>query len=98
MGGLFGIQGGAESAHAQRRVRASGAWYSGNAVSPAGVVTPGSSHGKRRVVTEPARTRPAPLGQLMPADIAGTVAYLLSPAAAKVTGQSLIVDSGWLLT
>lgn len=68
-----------------------------NAVLPGGVATPGSSHGAARKVVGPG-TRPAPFGQLMPADIAGAVVYLVSPAAAKVTGQSLAVDSGWLLT
>jgi len=68
-----------------------------NAVLPGGVVTPGSSHGAARRVEGPG-TRPSPLGQLMPADIAGAAAFLVSPAAGKITGQMLAVESGWLLT
>jgi NAD(P)-dependent dehydrogenase (short-subunit alcohol dehydrogenase family) len=68
-----------------------------NAVLPGGVVTPGSSHGAARRVEGPG-TRPSPLGQLMPADIAAAVAFLASPAGAKITGQALAVESGWLLT
>lgn len=68
-----------------------------NAVLPGGVATPGSSHGAARRVEGPG-TRPSPLGQLMPADIAGAVAFLVSPAAGKITGQALAVESGWLLT
>ncbi len=69
-----------------------------NAILPGGVATPGSSHGAARKVVGPGSTRPAPLGQLMPPDIAAAVAFLVSPAAQKITGQSLAVDSGWLLT
>jgi NAD(P)-dependent dehydrogenase (short-subunit alcohol dehydrogenase family) len=68
-----------------------------NAVLPGGVVTPGSSHGAARRVEGPG-TRPSPLGQLTPPDIASAVAFLVSPAAAKITGQALAVESGWLLT
>jgi 3-oxoacyl-[acyl-carrier protein] reductase len=33
-----------------------------------------------------------------PADIAGTVAWLLSPAAAHVTGEVIRVDGGYTIT
>jgi len=69
-----------------------------NAVLPGGVVTPGSSHVVPRPVVGPGRSRQPPLGQLMPPDIAGAVAWLVSPAASKVTGQALAVEGGWLLT
>lgn len=37
-----------------------------------------------------------PLGRLgTPADVAAAVVYLCSPAAAMVTGTSLVVDGGW---
>jgi NAD(P)-dependent dehydrogenase (short-subunit alcohol dehydrogenase family) len=37
-----------------------------------------------------------PLGRLAePEDIVGAVLYLASPAAAMVTGHTLVVDGGW---
>ena len=40
--------------------------------------------------------RRIPLGRLCrPADVAAAVVYLASPAAAMVTGTSLLVDGGW---
>jgi NAD(P)-dependent dehydrogenase (short-subunit alcohol dehydrogenase family) len=31
----------------------------------------------------------------MPRDVAGAVVFLCSPAAAMITGHSLLVDGGW---
>ena len=40
-----------------------------------------------------------PLGRLAtPADVAATVAWLLSPAAAHITGEILRVDGGYTIT
>ncbi len=37
-----------------------------------------------------------PLGRIgVPRDVAGAVVFLLSPAAAMITGHSLLVDGGW---
>jgi 3-oxoacyl-[acyl-carrier protein] reductase len=65
-----------------------------NAIAPGATVTP------RTLAEEPdfeeAWSRVTPLGK--PAsveDIAGAALFLLSPAAAHITGQSLIVDGGW---
>jgi meso-butanediol dehydrogenase/(S,S)-butanediol dehydrogenase/diacetyl reductase len=36
-----------------------------------------------------------PLGRLeLPTDVAGVVAFLASPEAAYITGQSIVVDGG----
>jgi NAD(P)-dependent dehydrogenase (short-subunit alcohol dehydrogenase family) len=40
--------------------------------------------------------RRTPLGELIPADeVAEAVAWLASPAARHITGESLLVDGGW---
>jgi NAD(P)-dependent dehydrogenase (short-subunit alcohol dehydrogenase family) len=42
--------------------------------------------------------RRIPLGRIgTPADVAGPVVFLASPAAALVTGATLLVDGGWTL-
>jgi NAD(P)-dependent dehydrogenase (short-subunit alcohol dehydrogenase family) len=68
-----------------------------NAVAPTFIRTPG---------TEPALADPAFRAEVLeriaglhrigePVDVAGAVVYLASPAAALVTGTTLIVDGGW---
>jgi NAD(P)-dependent dehydrogenase (short-subunit alcohol dehydrogenase family) len=40
--------------------------------------------------------RRTPLGELIPAeDVAATIAWLASPAARHITGESVLVDGGW---
>jgi NAD(P)-dependent dehydrogenase (short-subunit alcohol dehydrogenase family) len=68
-----------------------------NAVAPTFIRTPG---------TEPALSDPAFAADVVeriaglhrigePVDVAGAVVYLASPAAALVTGTTLMVDGGW---
>jgi NAD(P)-dependent dehydrogenase (short-subunit alcohol dehydrogenase family) len=61
-----------------------------NAVSPGGVF---DDQNERFVEHYEERT---PLGRMAePSDVAGAILYLLSPAAAYVTGHNLVVDGGW---
>lgn len=67
-----------------------------NAVGPAFIPTPPN----RPLVADEASLREVlakiPLGRLGTAeDVAGAVVYLASPAAAWMTGHTLIVDGGW---
>ena len=63
-----------------------------NAVSPGWIATsPEQEHEVLRNTTQP----PSLSGRMgKPADIAGAVAFLASPDAAFITGQTLIVDGG----
>jgi NAD(P)-dependent dehydrogenase (short-subunit alcohol dehydrogenase family) len=76
---------------AERRIRV-------NAVGPAHVATPMT---QRNIaagnVSEEQINARIPLGRLiLPGDVAGSVAFLLSDQAAAITGHSLYVDGGWL--
>ncbi|MBW8784685.1 MAG: SDR family oxidoreductase [Novosphingobium sp.] len=68
-----------------------------NLVLPGGVATPGAIHATGPLVDGPAR-RPPPLGLNEPRDIGAAVLFFLTPAAARVTNQSLAVEAGWALT
>ncbi len=68
-----------------------------NAVAPTFVWTPMASPMLADPAVLRASERRIPLGRVgQPRDIAGAVAFLLSDAAAMVTGQILPVDGGWL--
>lgn len=68
-----------------------------NTVLPGGVATPGSIGAQGPAPDGPARRRP-PLGMCEPRDIGAAVLFFASPAAARVTNQTLAVDGGWSLT
>lgn len=65
-----------------------------NAVAPGAVLTP------RNLADDPNYeanwSRVIPMGKaITPTDIADAALFLLSPRAASITGQTLIVDGGW---
>ena len=68
-----------------------------NAVAPGAISTPGASQGlndeaiKQMVAAIPL----ARMGQ--PEDIAGAVVFLASDSASYITGQTIVVDGGWIL-
>lgn len=67
-----------------------------NAVLPGNVLTPGLQAMGDEYLAQMARS--VPMGTLgTPEDIGGAVAYLASPLARYVTGQSIIVDGGQVL-
>jgi NAD(P)-dependent dehydrogenase (short-subunit alcohol dehydrogenase family) len=68
-----------------------------NTVLPGGVGTPGAIGAKGPEAKGPARRMPA-LGFCEPRDIAGAVAYLVSPIARYATNQTICVDAGWSVT
>lgn len=74
------MQGATEWAHYGIRV---------NAVAPGGVLVGGMKN------PLPQATDPVPLGKLStPEDVANTVCFLLSDAAAMLTGETVIIDGG----
>lgn len=73
-------------------------------LSPLGItvncVAPGATLTPRNLVDDPnyeqVWSNLIPLGQVIqPSDIAEAVLFLLSPAAQRMTGQTLTVDGGW---
>lgn len=68
-----------------------------NTVLPGGVGTPGSMNATGAEPRGPARRMPA-LGFCTPEDIAGAVAYFVSPVARYTTNQTICVDAGWSVT
>jgi NAD(P)-dependent dehydrogenase (short-subunit alcohol dehydrogenase family) len=68
-----------------------------NTVLPGGVATPGAIHAQGPRPEGPGHRAP-PLGLCEPRDIGAAVLFFASPAAARVTNQSLAVDAGWSIT
>lgn len=68
-----------------------------NTVLPGGVITPGAMNATGPSPEGPGR-RPPPLGLSEPRDIGAAVLFLASPAARRVTNQTLAVDAGWSLS
>ncbi len=68
-----------------------------NAVMPAQVATPGTRAHSDDEVFARTMSQQAIQEFVTPEDLAGLVAFLASPDAARITGQSLVCDGGGLL-
>jgi 3-oxoacyl-[acyl-carrier protein] reductase len=68
-----------------------------NAAIPAQVATPGTREHSNDEKFADTMSQQAIQEFVTPADFAGLVAYLASPDAAMVTGQSFVCDGGGLL-
>lgn len=71
-----------------------------NAVAPAAVMTEGTQEffsGKVEKALEAIKGGQAIQSNLMPADLAGTILYLISDASRFMTGQTLSVDGGTVM-
>jgi len=67
-----------------------------NAVAPTFIRTPGTAKWLEDEAFRRDLLARIPLGRVgEPGDVAGTVVFLASPAAAMVTGATLLVDGGW---
>ena len=67
-----------------------------NAVAPGAINTPGASGGNDEQIKQTVALIPlARMGE--PADIANTVAFLVSDKSDYITGQVIVVDGGWML-
>jgi glucose 1-dehydrogenase len=68
-----------------------------NSIAPGMVLTPLSEEIYANPERAERRLRLVPLGRIgTPEDTAETVAWILSPDAAQVTGQTIIIDGGYL--
>jgi NAD(P)-dependent dehydrogenase (short-subunit alcohol dehydrogenase family) len=68
-----------------------------NTVLPGGVATPGAIQAKGPRPEGPAHRAP-PLGFSEPRDIGAAVLFFATPAAHRITNQTLAVDAGWTLS
>jgi NAD(P)-dependent dehydrogenase (short-subunit alcohol dehydrogenase family) len=69
-----------------------------NAVCPGGVETEGTQAAFGEGLKQRLEAR-IPLGRVAtPEDIGGVVLFLASPAASYITGSTLVVDGGYLIT
>jgi NAD(P)-dependent dehydrogenase (short-subunit alcohol dehydrogenase family) len=69
-----------------------------NAVAPTFIRTPGTRKWLDDEAFRDSVVARIPLGRVgEPADVAGAVVYLVSPASALVTGTTLMVDGGWTI-
>ena len=68
-----------------------------NAVMPGAIDTPGASKGGNDEVDKQTIAMIPLARKGKPEDIAGAVAFLASPDASYITGQTIIVDGGWTL-
>ena len=68
-----------------------------NTVLPGGVATPGARAAQGPAPQGPGIRRP-PLGMCEPCDIGDAVLFFASPAARRITNQTLAVDAGWSLS
>lgn len=70
-----------------------------NAVCPGGIDTPGAGMSSMDPKAMQAMIAPLPAKRIgAPSDIGGAVAYLCTEEAQYVTGQTLVVDGGMLIT
>jgi len=68
-----------------------------NAVAPGAIATPGVSKGSTEETIKQ-MTAVIPLARMgQPEDIAGTVVFLASDMSSYITGQTIVVDGGWVL-
>ncbi len=69
-----------------------------NAIAPTFIATPGTVHWLEDPAFAADVVARIPVGRVgQPVDVAGAVVFLASPAAALVTGATLLIDGGWTL-
>lgn len=69
-----------------------------NAVAPTFVETPGTRKWLNDEDFKQSIVDRIPLGRVgTPKDVAGAVAFLASPDASMITGETLMIDGGWTI-